>query len=164
MEIRRSSQSDIEIIVTLYAQARKFMEDNGNASQWGKNYPEVSLIEQDITNHNSFVCVDDGEIVGTFMYTEAADPTYAVIYQGEWLNNEPYGVVHRITSANGKRGVATFCLEWCFNQCGNIRIDTHRDNTPMQNLLQKTGYVQCGIIYTKNGDERLAFHKYKSVQ
>lgn len=159
MEIRRSSQSDMEKILTLYSHARKFMEDNGNSSQWGKNYPDISLIEDDIAYANSYVCVDDGEIIGTFMYTEAIDPTYVEIYQGEWLNDKPYGVVHRLASAIGKRGVATFCLEWCFNKCRNIRIDTHQDNIPMQNLLRKTGYIPCGIIHLENGDERLAYQK-----
>jgi len=138
MEIRRSSLSDMDTILKLYAQARDFMESNGNPNQWDRNYPPISLIEQDIKSRNSYVCVDDGEIVGTFFYVEDADPTYAKIDQGEWQNNEPYGVVHRIASANGKRGVATFCLDWCFEKCGNVRIDTHEDNIPMQNLLKNS--------------------------
>lgn len=159
MKIRRSSRSDMDEILKLYVKAREFMTIHGNPNQWGKNHPEISLIEQDIDHNNSYVCTDDGKIVGTFMFVEDNDPTYAKIYQGEWINNEPYGVVHRIASAKGKRGVATACLEWCFKKCGNIRIDTHRDNFPMQNLLKKNGFVQCGIIHLKNGDERIAFQK-----
>jgi len=159
MEIRRSSVSDMDTILKIYAQARDFMVSNGNPTQWDKNYPEISLIQQDIKSENSYVCVDNSEVVGTFFYVEDMDPTYAKIYQGEWKNNEPYGVVHRIASANGKRGVATFCLDWCFKKCGNVRIDTHEDNFPMQNLLKKNDYIQCGIIYLENGDERIAFQK-----
>lgn len=159
MEIRSSSQSDMDTMLKIYGQAREFMEINGNPNQWGKSYPEVSLIEQDMARKHSYVCIDDGEVVGTFMYVEGEDPTYVKIYQGEWINDEPYGVVHRIASANGKRGVATFCLDWCFNQSRNIRIDTHKDNFPMQNLLKKLGYHPCGIIYLLNGEERIAFQK-----
>lgn len=159
MEIRRSVADDMDAILKLYAQAREFMEANGNANQWGKNDPEITLIEQDIKNRNSYVCIDNGEIVGVFFYAEETEPTYVHIYEGEWLNNGSYGVVHRIVSGKGKRGVATFCLKWCFEKCKNIKIDTHRDNLPMQKLLQKNGYVQCGIIYLKNGDERIAFQK-----
>lgn len=75
------------------------------------------------------------------------------------FNDRPYGVVHRITSAPGTRGVASFCLAWCFAQCGNIRIDTHRNNIPMQKTLIKNGYRVCGTIYLENGDERIAFQK-----
>ncbi len=159
MEIRRSSKSDMDMIQQIYAQAREFMKMNGNSNQWVNEYPPASLIEQDIASNHSYVCMEQGEIVGTFFFEEGPDPTYAIINQGKWLNNEPYGVVHRLASGNGKRGVATFCLNWCYQQCGNIRIDTHKDNLPMQNLLKKNGYVPCGIIYLADGDDRIAFQK-----
>lgn len=76
-------------------------------------------------------------------------------------NDSPYGVIHRITTLSERKGVASFCLDWCFKQCGNIRIDTHENNLPMIAVLKKNGYVQCGTIYLKNGDERLAFQKEK---
>lgn len=161
MEIKKSTASDLEEMLKLYAQARKFMEANGNPTQWGKNYPERVLLEQDIEQNNSYVCIDNNEIVGTFFYYEGIEPAYIQIYEGKWMNEEPYGVVHRITSGIGKRGVASFCLDWCFERCGNIRIDTHRNNSPMQSLLKKNGFQQCGIIYLENGEERIAFQKIK---
>lgn len=163
MEIRRSTKDDLNEILKIFEEARKFMKENGNPNQWKDSHPNVSLIESDIENKISFVCLDEGKIVGTFMYIEGAEPTYDKIYDGKWLNDEPYGVVHRIASAAGKRGVATFCLNWCFEKCGNLRIDTHRDNKPMQNLLKKIGFVTCGIIHLANGDERIAFQKTKTV-
>lgn len=159
MEIRRSQQSDIAVILKIYEHAREFMIANGNPNQWINNYPDITLIEQDIASNRSYVCMNNDQIIGTFMYVEGADPTYAKIDEGEWINHEPYGVVHRIASAKGKRGVASFCLNWCFEKSKNIRIDTHKDNFPMQNLLKKIGYRQCGIIYLDNGDERIAFQK-----
>jgi RimJ/RimL family protein N-acetyltransferase len=159
MEIRKSNQSDLEDILILYQQAREFMKDHGNPNQWGNHYPEASVIEEDIAKGRGYVCMDEGQAVGTFMFAVGADETYANIYQGEWLSDEPYAVIHRITASAEKRGVATFCLNWCFNQYQNLRIDTHRDNIPMQNLLKKNGFIPCGIIYLKNGDERIAFQK-----
>lgn len=64
------------------------------------------------------------------------DPDYQVI-EGAWLNEEPYGVVHRITSDGTVKGAASACLTWAFGQCGNLKIDTHRDNVVMQNMLKK---------------------------
>jgi RimJ/RimL family protein N-acetyltransferase len=159
MYIRKTRSGDIDVIMKMYEQAKKFMQANGNPNQWGKEYPGVSLIKKDIESGNSFVAIEGTEIVGTFYFVVGEDPTYAKIYEGEWMNDDPYGVVHRITSANGKRGVATFCLDWCLNECKNIRIDTHRRNVPMQNLLKKNGYKQCGIIYLANGDDRIAYQK-----
>ncbi|MBP1924752.1 hypothetical protein J2Z76_000605 [Sedimentibacter acidaminivorans] len=159
MHIRKTKPNEINTIMKVYSTAKKFMKDNGNPNQWGKEYPEISLIECDVERGNSFVCIEDDEIVGTFYYIVGEEPTYAKIYEGQWLDNHSYGVIHRIASVDGKRGVATFCLDWCFKQCGNIRIDTHRDNIPMQKLLEKTGYTKCGIIYLESGDERIAYQK-----
>ncbi len=159
MYIRKTKLNDIDKIMKIYAQAKKFMKESGNPNQWGKEYPETSLIESDIESGNSFVCIENEEIVGTFYFVEGEDPTYAKIYKGQWLDSEPYGVIHRIASSNIKRGVATFCLDWSIKQCGNIRIDTHHDNIPMQKLLEKIGYAKCGIIHLANGDERIAYQK-----
>lgn len=159
MHIRKTKPNEINTIMKIYVQAKKFMKESGNPNQWGKEYPEVSLIESDVESENSYVCIEDDEIVGTFYFVVGEDPTYAKIYGGQWLDNHPYGVIHRIASTDGKRGVATFCLDWCLKQCGNIRIDTHHDNIPMQKLLEKIGYTKCGIIHLANGDERIAYQK-----
>lgn len=81
------------------------------------------------------------------------------IHQGQWLDDSPYGVVHRITSDGTIRGAASFCLNWALEQCGNIKIDTHRENQAMRKMLAKNGFHFCGIIYLKDGAERLAFQK-----
>ena len=76
------------------------------------------------------------------------------------MDDAPYGVVHRIAAAKGTHGAASFCMNWCMEQCGNIRIDTHANNKPMQGLLNKLGYTYCGVIELENGrGERLAFQK-----
>ena len=48
---------------------------------------------------------------------------------GNWLNDAPYGVVHRIASDGTVKGAASFCLSLrAFSQCHNLKIDTHQDN------------------------------------
>ena len=56
---------------------------------------------------------------------------------GKWLNEEPYGVVHRVASTGIVRGAASFCLDWAYAQTLNLRMDTYSDNIPMQKLLGK---------------------------
>ena len=81
------------------------------------------------------------------------------ITDGDWINDSCYGVVHRITSTGNVKGAASFCLNWALEQCGNIRIDTHRDNIVMQHLLDKNGFKYCGIVYVEDGTERIAYQK-----
>ena len=159
MNIRKSTPADLDAMLDLYAQAREFMAKSGNPTQWINGYPLPELLLDDIAQGSSYVCEDNGTIVGTFMYFEGDEPTYAEIYEGQWLSDNSYGVVHRITAKVGSRGVATYCLNWCFDQCGNVRIDTHKNNAPMKSLLKKLGYVYCGIIYVEDHDERIAFQK-----
>ena len=45
MEIRKSTREDLPRILELYENARIFMAQHGNASQWGKTFPPAELIE-----------------------------------------------------------------------------------------------------------------------
>lgn len=159
MEIRCTILEEIDIVMGIYDNARLFMRKNGNLNQWVNGYPGPELIRNDIIHRNSYVCLNNGRIVGVFTFIQGVEPSYLHIYNGSWLNDEPYGVVHRIASANSMKGVATYCLNWCLNECKNIRIDTHRDNMVMQNLLLKNNFVKCGIIYLEDGSERLAYQR-----
>lgn len=159
MQIRHTGLEDFDTVLALYEDARRFMAQNGNPNQWTDGYPGRDQLEADLAAGGSYVCTDGEKIVGTFFFLVGEEPAYRRIEGGQWLNDRPYGVVHRITSAAGTKGVASFCLDWCFSQWGNIRIDTHRDNVPMQRALAKNGYQPCGTIYLADGSERIAFQK-----
>ena len=159
MEIRKTKITEINTVMKIYEAARNFMKENGNPHQWGDNRPEQSKIESDIDEGNNYVCVDDGELVGTFTYIYGKeDPTYLYI-EGEWVNNEPYGVMHSVASMVAGKGVGRFCINWALEQSKNVKIDTHEDNKVMQDLLDKMGFTRCGTIYIENGDPRIAFQK-----
>ena len=67
----------------------------------------------------------------------------------------------RVASRGEVRGLAGEILAWCLEQCGNVRIDTHDDNFPMQRALERCGYRYCGVIVIEDGSERLAYQKVK---
>nr|WP_122012105.1 GNAT family N-acetyltransferase [Maliibacterium massiliense] len=159
MQIRKTTMDDLPDVMALFAAARAFMRAHGNPHQWGTHHPTRALIAQDIAQGKSYVCTHQGVIVGTFYFAVEEEPTYARIAQGAWLCDAPYGVVHRIAAVQGTRGVASFCLTWAFARCGNVRIDTHRDNLPMQGALAKNGFVRCGVIHLADGAERIAYQR-----
>jgi len=163
MEITKADLSDIKEILDIYSDARAFMRAAGNMEQWSGGYPSEDTVREDISLERLYVCRDNGSILCVFCYFEGIDPTYVNIYEGEWLNSLPYGVIHRIAAAANSHGrnIAGYCFEYCFSRCGNLKIDTHRDNIPMQKALAKNGFERCGIIYLANGDERIAFQKVK---
>lgn len=89
------------------------------------------------------------------------EATYDYIEDGAWKGDDTYGVVHRIASDGSVKGIGSFCLNWAYKQCGNLRIDTHGDNTVMQSLLKKLGFEHCGTIYVEeDNDPRMAYEKF----
>lgn len=161
MQIQKAVLKDLDTILAIYESARQFMRQQGNHKQWVGGYPSKELMENDINNGNCYVCLEKQEIIGVFCYFPGPDPTYAKIYDGQWCNDEPYGVIHRIAVTQHRKGVAEHCYHFALEQCPNLRIDTHEDNIPMQRSLAKNGFQRCGIIYLENGDPRIAFHKIK---
>lgn len=163
MNIRHSTEADFDRIMEIYQYARQFMKEQGNPNQWGPtNWPPEELIHSDIKNGNSYVCTYDDRIVGTFFFTYGKDiePTYNEIAEGAWLDDSPYGVIHRIAADGTVKGVGDYCIDWAFNQCRHLRMDTHGDNHVMQRLLIKKGFVHCGTIYVAEDNyPRLAFEK-----
>ena len=163
MEIRKSTETDFPRIMEIYAHARTFMAEHGNPNQWGPtSWPPEALIHDDIAKGHSYVCVHGGRVVGTFYFISGKDiePTYADITDGAWLDDGPYGVVHRIAADGSVKGVGAYCIQWAFDQCGHLRIDTHGDNRVMQRLLEKLGFIHCGTIYVQEDDyPRLAYEK-----
>lgn len=163
MYVRKTTEADFDRVMEIYAGARTFMAEHGNPNQWGPtNWPPAELIHQDIACGKGHVCEHEGRVVGTFFFDmgPAIEPTYAQIDDGAWLDDGPYGVVHRIASDGSVPGIGTCCIQWAFDQCGHLRIDTHADNTVMQNLLRKLGFVHCGTIYVyEDRYPRLAFEK-----
>ena len=167
MQIRHAGISDIERIMHIYSRAREFMAATGNPDQWGKtNWPPEELIRSDISSGNCYVCVDGENVVGTFFFCYGKDiePTYNNIEDGAWLDDSPYGVIHRIASDGSVHGVGSCVIEWAWQKCPHLRIDTHGDNIVMQNLLAKNGFVRCGTIYVEQDDApRLAYEKTAAV-
>lgn len=170
MEIRRAEKEDLPLLMAIYAAARAFMRSRGNTVQWVGGYPSNQTVLAGIESGDQYVCLAGaeegfagGRIVATFWFAVAPEPTYACIDGGRWLDEAPYGVVHRLASDGSVKGVGEFCLDWCMERCGNIRVDTHADNAVMQSLLLRRGYTRCGVITIGDGTPRDAYQKIVPV-
>lgn len=157
MQIQKASPLLWPQILPLYDQARAFMAQNGNPNQWINGYPSPQILQQDLQQGHLYVCLDGAHLAAAFCFRPGPDDTYKHIEKGSWLNDLPYFVVHRLAVARHGQGIGSFCLHWCLQQSPNLRVDTHKDNIPMQKVILKNGFVYCGIIYTHNGSARLAY-------
>ena len=132
------------------------MRTNGNAEQWGDDYPSRELIEQDFDR--MYLCIEKEQIACVFYYAVEEDEDYRWI-NGKWLNEEPYAVVHRVASTGIVKGAASYCLDWAYSQIPNIRMDTYADNIPMQRLLEKCRFQYCGSFERVGLDKWMAYHR-----
>lgn len=155
--IRKTTIADIPRLKEIFARARRFMAETGNPNQWADDYPSDEFLRNDIEKGDSFVYISNNRIVATFVLQAGNDPTYNVIFEGEWPNNNAYATIHRIASSGEQKGVFHKVMEYALQTYSTIRIDTHRDNIVMQNAIRKEGFTYCGIIHCWNGDERLAY-------
>lgn len=157
MNIRLATPQDLNTVLENIEEAKKLMRKLGNTKQWGYNYPAIEKIVQDIESGECFIGEVDGRVVASFSFIIGVDPTYNKIYKGEWLNDAPYAVIHRMASNGKAKGVGEQILKWALTQYPSIRVDTHEDNKIMQHLILKLGFKYCGIIITDDGTERLAY-------
>ena len=181
-------EPDLPQLFELYAHARKYMAETGNPHQWPKHYPSREILLQDMKNGGYVILAetqDNGKddvqdetlnecniqnqkdssnrekptIIGAFILEEDAhEPAYDTI-DGQWLNHEPYAVIHRCATLHNQKGIGQFFMDWCFEKCSNIRVDTHKDNLPMIKFLEKNNFTHCGIVHYEGVGERLAYQR-----
>lgn len=160
MHIRHTTKEDLPRLLEIYAIARQFMAANGNPDQWKTHKPAPERVAQDIEEQINFVGVDDAGIIRVvFVFFTDPEPTYSYIENGKWLNDAPYGTIHRVATDGTVHGAMGEIVSFCCQTIGNLRIDTHENNIPMQKALAKNGFRKCGTIYLEDGDSRIAFQK-----
>lgn len=155
-EIRKANRMELTAIEAIYANARRFMAENGNPDQWGKTDPPREVLEEDIRQGKLYVLEHQGSIHGVFYFALGEDPAYWVIEDGAWAQDTPYGTIHRIAS-DGSGGILAAAVAFGRERISHLRMDTHRDNRIMQRALEKQGFQYRGIIHVANGSERLAY-------
>lgn len=164
MTFRKALTTDIGSIMSIIRQAQEFFRENG-IDQWQNNYPNEETVADDIKNNIGYVLVKENDIIGTVAILFGEEKSYCYI-EGKWLSDDDYATVHRIAVAGEHKGKGYAseilrCIEEMCRQknVSSIRVDTHEKNISMQRLLDKNGFVYCGIIYLGDGSKRRAYEK-----
>lgn len=165
MKFRKADESDISAVMNIIKQAQRYFKGMG-IDQWQNNYPNTETIRNDIDHKHSYVLQKGDKIVATVAVSFDGEKTYDSIYEGKWIAESEYAVIHRIAVDNNHKGIG-LSLEIvkdieqiCFSKgVYSIKVDTHEANLSMQRLLEKNGFRYCGIIYLHDGSKRMAFEK-----
>ena len=163
MEFRQANISDLDQIVEIIELSKKYLKET-KVDQWQDGYPAKEDLRRDIESRNSYVLTNKDEIVATTVISLDGESTYNSIFNGEWITNEEYIVMHRVAVHDRYKGKGIFkeLIKEAENLALNkgifsIKIDTHRDNISMQKAVLKNDFKKCGIIYLEDGRERIAF-------
>ena len=158
-KVRHAELSDLKAIMSMVDHSRELMRAEGNSEQWVNGYPSEEAILKDISERNGYIIYDkNGKPVGYFAFIIGEEPTYNIIYRGEWCDEDKqYGTIHRLAKADGSHNIALSCLDWCKSQIDYLRIDTHKDNKSMQRIAATEGFEYRGIILVADGTERKAY-------
>ncbi len=165
MDFRIATESDIDKIMEIIKQAQEYLKKKG-VEQWQDNYPNLNIINDDIDKRKGYVLEKDDTIVATVAVSFNDEKTYEIIYNGKWITENEYAVIHRIAVDNNYKGkrlsseilahIEKMCLQ---RNVHSIKVDTHKQNKSMRKMLSNNGFQYCGIIYLENGSERVAYEK-----
>ena len=97
------------------------------------------------------------EVAAFFVLTDGPEPDYDRITDGKWHSEMPYCVLHRNAVKSDYRGtgaskVLIETVEKLAAERGAsaVRVDTHRENKPMKDLLAKCGYRFAGNVLVES--------------
>lgn len=165
MEFRRTVEADIDDIMKIIKQAQDYFKVQG-INQWQNNYPNVGTIRNDLAKGYSYVLVKENNIVATAAVSFDGEKNYDAIYEGQWLSDNKYAVIHRIAVDSSLKGLGLSSQiiknieKLCLNKdVHSIKVDTHEENLSMQKMLKKNKFQYCGIIYLEDGSKRVAFER-----
>ncbi len=142
---------------------RVFQQEQGFV-QWTEEYPNLETLRSDIMCGKGYAVKVDGAVAGYLCIDFDGEPAYDTI-DGAWRTKGPYAVVHRMAFARRFQGtgLSGAAFELIGRLCRSkgvrsIRINTAPPNLRMQHVLEKNGFVRCGVIIFQ-GSEKIAYDK-----
>ena len=163
---RKAKITDLEQIMEAVEDSRGVLRLQGNG-QWQDGYPNKDDFINDINNGRLFVTFDKdpNEIVGVCALTYREED-YHHLYEGKWLTELPYMVMHRVAIKKkykgrgyGKKLFELFIEQAKVEGFRSLRIDTHEGNDVMRHLIESFGFIYCGKAILTPDKDRMVFER-----
>ena len=161
--IRKAVTEDLESILEIVGDAKQSLKSRC-IDQWQNGYPNRESILSDIAKDIGFVALRNDEIAAYAAIIINGEPEYQRL-DGKWLSEQDYVVIHRICVRKSctRQRFASYLMKKAEetalqHNIHSFKIDTHKDNHFMIQLLEKKGFTYCGEIHYTHGD-RIAFEK-----
>ena len=164
-QYRRAKIEDIDEIMMAVEDARALLKEEGNG-QWHDGYPNRDDFLLDIQNGNSFVVLTDNKEIASVCAITGYEEAYMHLYEGKWLTDYEYIVMHRVAVKAKFRGLGygkalfeLFIEEGKKRNIKSLRIDTHKNNTLLLHLFDLYGFKYCGKAILPPNKDRVVYEK-----
>ena len=163
---RKATLEDLPQVMEAVEDSREVLRLQGNG-QWQDGYPNKDDFVNDIKNGRLFVTYDNdpNEVIGVCALTYREED-YHHLYEGEWLTDLPYMVMHRVAIKKkykgkglGKKLFEVFIEQAKLEGYKSLRIDTHEGNAIMRHIITSFGFVYCGKAILTPDKDRMVFEK-----
>ena len=145
---------DLPKVMEITSSAKKLLKQNGSL-QWQQGYPNEETFTKDIKSGNLYGLYEDNELMGYGAYIYGKDLNYVEIEGGKWdiPANEKDMAIHRVAvdeHCHGKKygiKILEYGVKYAKKLgCLTVKVDTHKNNIPMQKCITKSGFLYRGVI------------------
>lgn len=152
--IRLAKKEELDQIMIIINDAKALFKSE-KSDQWQDydGYPNETTMLNDINNQELYVNIKNDIIVGCIVLTYKPEEPYKYIYDGNWLTDSKYMVIHRLAvkKENYHQGIAKELIQFAIDKIkkdniNSIRIDTKIENIRMISLLQSFNFKIVGKI------------------
>ena len=151
--IHRIEKDDMQRIMKITNDAKYLLKQNGSL-QWQQGYPNEDTFIDDINNKSLYGIYENNNLMAYGAYILGKDINYVEI-DGKWdiPANEKDLAIHRVAvdcNCHGKKyGIKILKYGIIYAKklgCLTVKVDTHKNNIPMQKCINKSGFVYKGIV------------------
>jgi predicted acetyltransferase len=151
--IHRIEIDDLNKIMSITNDAKNLLKQNGSL-QWQQGYPNEDTFKIDIKNKSLYGIYQDKELMGYGAYIFGKDENYVEI-EGKWdiPANDKDLAIHRVAvdkNCHGKQfgmKILKYGIIYAKNLgCPTVKVDTHKNNIPMQKSIIKSGFIYKGVV------------------
>ena len=145
---------DLPRVMEITASAKNLLKQNGSL-QWQQGYPNEETFTNDINNERLYGLYEDYKLMGYGAYVYGKDLNYVEIEGGKWdiPANDKDMAIHRVAvdeHSHGKKygiKILEYGIKYAKKLgCITVKVDTHKNNIPMQRCIEKSGFLYRGII------------------
>ncbi|NVY96413.1 GNAT family N-acetyltransferase [Lactobacillus sp. DCY120] len=166
--VRKVRAAELKTVVRIINEAKQVLQSR-NVDLWQKGYPDQTVLKDDIARQIAYFLICDEQIVGVAALEDQGEAHYEQLIEGSWSKDskEQYAVIHRVAICQGHQGegLASTFIQHLLSVAAvadfkDIRIDTHVDNVPMQHVILKNGFQQCGRLEDSLHTPCFAYQKF----